>query len=195
MLNTTPTLPLPLPLWCCYSIFIHACSLLWSLSIYFHIVCTYLYRFLYRYPHMLVCVCVFRPNFHPFTCIWTTSSLSNSSVASSKPAQSLNSKTTTPAATNGGESPQSPLNVAPIRSSLFPDSNINGSSASLSSKPVPNHGKPNCAPKPPNFQQNVVVSNGPKTSTNGGCVPTAGKPTVSRHHSMKTPRYVLMQKQ
>lgn len=75
---------------------------------------------------------------------------------------------------------QTPLNVAPNKSSLFGSNNSSSSSSPSpvppTTKPVVNHGKPNCAPKPPGLQQ--LVAN--------------GKPTVARHHSMKSPRLELL---
>lgn len=66
-------------------------------------------------------------------------------------------------------------NVAPNKSTLFGSSNSNSSSSNLTPtppcKPILNHGKPNCAPKPPGIQLAVKE-----------------KPTVARHHSMKSPR-------
>lgn len=49
-----------------------------------------------------------------------------------------------------------------------------------SMKPVPNHGKPNFAPKPPGLQQLALAS--------------SQRTTVSRHHSMKSPRYTRSNK-
>lgn len=65
------------------------------------------------------------------------------------------------------------------KSTLFgTNATTNGTNSQTvnSSKPVPNYGKPNCAPKPPGIQQLVKPPG------------VNGKPTVSRHHSMKTPR-------
>lgn len=96
--------------------------------------------------------------------------------------------------------PANGINLAPNKSSLFAKSanNLDSSSSSTSSgtnitpnmvtnngsgngttataKPVPNHGKPNCAPKPPGIQQIIAAKNG-----------------VSRHHSMRSPRYIYNQ--
>lgn len=61
-------------------------------------------------------------------------------------------------------------------------------SASASSKPVPNFGKPNLAPKPPGNQLTPGSANGSMPTSpllQGGAV--KGN-TVSRHHSMRTPR-------
>lgn len=44
-----------------------------------------------------------------------------------------------------------------------------------------NHGKPNCAPKPPGISQKIAAKN-------NGVIGGSSKTTVSRHHSMKTPR-------
>ncbi len=62
----------------------------------------------------------------------------------------------------------------------------NTSSSTQQLKPVPNHGKPNCAPKPPGIQQIIAAKNGSNGTTNGSN--GTGRPTVARHHSMKTPR-------
>lgn len=56
---------------------------------------------------------------------------------------------------------ESNVPLAPNKSSLFGGA----------MKPVPNHGKPNCAPKPPGIQQLMTSKN-----------------IVSRHHSMRSPR-------
>lgn len=61
-------------------------------------------------------------------------------------------------------------------------------SASASSKPLPNFGKPNLAPKPPGNQLTPGSANGSMPTSpllQGGAV--KGN-TVSRHHSMRTPR-------
>lgn len=95
--------------------------------------------------------------------------------------------------------------IAPNKSSLFnnssPTTNVSvdrDSNSSISSlnnssnstqqqlKPVPNHGKPNCAPKPPGIQQIIAAKNGNNGNSNGSN--GTGRPTVARHHSMKTPR-------
>lgn len=107
---------------------------------------------------------------------------------------------------NGGAD----LKATPNRSTLFQSlgtvsssessssSSSSGSVTNLSAtanggRPMPNHGKPNCAPKPPGIHQIIAAKNGgstlsiaaaPTTHVNG----SAGRPTVSRHHSMKTPR-------
>lgn len=57
----------------------------------------------------------------------------------------------------------------------------NSPSNLASSKPIPNHGKPNCAPKPPGISQMIAAKN-------NGVAGGSPRPTVSRHHSMKTPR-------
>lgn len=62
-------------------------------------------------------------------------------------------------------------------------------------KVVPNHGKPNCAPKPPGIQHIVSAhKNGlsplntvNSTTTNNGNI---NRPIVSRAHSMRSPRFV-----
>jgi WAS/WASL-interacting protein len=72
------------------------------------------------------------------------------------------------------------MQVLPNRSSLFASS----SPVPQNAKPAPNHGKPNLAPKPPpvtqqqsnNISANSTVNNNVKTS-------------VTRHQSMKSPRY------
>lgn len=51
-------------------------------------------------------------------------------------------------------------------------------------KPQPNHGKPNLAPKPPGMQNTPPPP--PPVQPNGLGLPSA---KVSRHHSMKSPRY------
>lgn len=63
-------------------------------------------------------------------------------------------------------------------------------SASSSPKPVPNFGKPNLAPKPPGNQLTPGGANGstPTSPLLSSGLHGAGKATVSRHHSMKTPR-------
>ena len=63
-------------------------------------------------------------------------------------------------------------------------------SASLYPNPSPkiiNHGKPNLAPKPPNFQLKLVpdASSDNNNNTSGG---TGRQNSVARHHSMKSPR-------
>lgn len=61
-------------------------------------------------------------------------------------------------------------------------------SASASSKPVPNFGKPNLAPKPPGNQLTPGSANGSMPTSpllQGGAVKGNA---VSRHHSMRTPR-------
>lgn len=97
-----------------------------------------------------------------------------------------------PINTNLHNSPSSPI-AAPNKSTLFQSivtqiqtetsSNQNNSTNSstknlvpqnsVTSRPV-NHGKPNCAPKPPGISQIIAAKN--------------NKPTVTRHQSMKTPR-------
>lgn len=84
---------------------------------------------------------------------------------------------------------------APNRSNLFPAAVANvsaslssaSSESQLNSRPTPNHGKPNFAPKPPGIQQIIAAKSAaapppPPPVTNGT------RPSVSRHHSMKTPR-------
>lgn len=103
--------------------------------------------------------------------------------------------------TTNGISISSNTVIAPNKSSLFnnmsqPSTNASvdressSSNSSLNStqqmKPVPNHGKPNCAPKPPGIQQIISAKNG-NNGTSVGSNGT-GRPTVARHHSMKTPR-------
>lgn len=66
-------------------------------------------------------------------------------------------------------------------------------SASAASKPAPNYGKPNLAPKPPGNQltpgtpANGSTPTSPLLQGGGGGV-GAVKATVARHHSMRTPR-------
>lgn len=106
--------------------------------------------------------------------------------------------------TTNGISISSNTVIAPNKSSLFNnmsqttntsvdrDSNSsisslnNTSNSSQQLKPVPNHGKPNCAPKPPGIQQIISAKNGNNGNSNGSN--GTGRPTVARHHSMKTPR-------
>lgn len=60
-------------------------------------------------------------------------------------------------------------------------------------KVVPNHGKPNCAPKPPGIQNIVTSKNGlsplntANSTLNNG---NSNRPIVSRAHSMRSPRFV-----
>lgn len=106
------------------------------------------------------------------------------------------------------------FNVLPNKSSLF-NTNLSSSSLQISTnttsqtssstslssynsnnsiiqqqqmnKPVPNYGKPNLAPKPPGMQSlqlSLALPSQPATGRNSN-----GRPTVARHHSMKTPRY------
>lgn len=66
-----------------------------------------------------------------------------------------------------------------------------GVGAGVASKPVPNFGKPNLAPKPPGNQLTAPGSANVSTPTSPLLSPGlhgAVKATVSRHHSMKTPR-------
>lgn len=55
--------------------------------------------------------------------------------------------------------------------------NVGTNNTGAVNKPVPNYGKPNCAPKPPGIQQIIAAKNGSTT-----------RPAVSRHHSMRSPR-------
>lgn len=102
---------------------------------------------------------------------------------------SNNSSTKSPAPTiTTSNGPTIKPAIAPNKSSLFQSITTNethtngGSTTSINSvtsitKSLLNHGKPNCAPKPPGIQ---LVAN---KNVNGN-----GRPAVSRHHSMKTPR-------
>lgn len=65
-----------------------------------------------------------------------------------------------------------------ISASLFPNA----------TPKIINHGKPNLAPKPPNFQLKLVsdASSDSNNNTSGG---TGKQNSVARHHSMKSPRY------
>lgn len=111
-----------------------------------------------------------------------------SSQAPSTPSPSPSNGPTSAAVT----SPLGSLSVLPNKSTLFGGSgSSNSNSNSLtgspqppavpqtqpSPKPVPNHGKPNLAPKPPGMQLNTSVA-----SNNNG----SGR--VARHHSMRSPR-------
>lgn len=74
------------------------------------------------------------------------------------------------------------IGVNNIKSSSNNDNNNNNLNVGTNNtgainKPVPNHGKPNCAPKPPGIQQIIAAKTG-----NGN------RPAVSRHHSMRSPR-------
>lgn len=78
-------------------------------------------------------------------------------------------------------------NASVDRESISSNSSLNNTSNSTQQlKPVPNHGKPNCAPKPPGIQQIIAAKSGNNGSSNGSN--GTGRPTVARHHSMKTPR-------
>lgn len=101
--------------------------------------------------------------------------------------------------TTNGISISSNTIIAPNKSSLFNNMSQTTTASSVDResyssnltqqlKPVPNHGKPNCAPKPPGIQQIIASKNGNGngSSTNGSN--GTGRPTVARHHSMKTPR-------
>lgn len=98
--------------------------------------------------------------------------------------------------TNGTYNQQSAV-MTPNRSTLFQSTTTPsefrtttsiisaGSHNNLSGiggRAMPNHGKPNCAPKPPGIHQ-IIAS---KNSNNNGA--SGARPTVARHHSMKTPR-------
>lgn len=77
------------------------------------------------------------------------------------------------------------------------------SASTTTNKVVPNHGKPNCAPKPPGIQGGgAAVKNGlspintaaaaaAAAATNNGHGSGNGRPIVSRAHSMRSPRFVL----
>lgn len=76
-------------------------------------------------------------------------------------------------------------NTSNDRESNSSISSLNNTSNSIQQlRPVPNHGKPNCAPKPPGIQQIIAAKNGSTSNSSNG----TGRPTVARHHSMKTPR-------
>ncbi|XP_037051851.1 WAS/WASL-interacting protein family member 2 isoform X2 [Bradysia coprophila] len=125
---------------------------------------------------------------------------SNESNSSALFKKQTNSHSTSLSPTTNGISLNSNTVVAPNKSSLFSnmsqttttnDRESNSSISSLNSnsnstKPVPNHGKPNCAPKPPGIQQIIAAKGGNNGSTNGSN--GTGRPTVARHHSMKSPR-------
>ncbi|XP_037941556.1 uncharacterized protein PB18E9.04c-like, partial [Teleopsis dalmanni] len=103
--------------------------------------------------------------------------ISDSAISKS----SYSSSTTSLIATN-----TSIRNLTPNKSSLFgnnggvssdsttPSPPVMNKSPTPGIKPMPNHGKPNFAPKPPGLQQ-LAFANGQR-------------PLVSRHHSMKSPR-------
>lgn len=100
---------------------------------------------------------------------------SQKSQAPSTPPSSSPSNGPTSAVT----SPIGSLSVLPNKSTLFGGSSSPAPSVPQtqpSPKPVPNHGKPNLAPKPPGMQLNTSVTN----SNNNG--------RVARHHSMRSPR-------
>lgn len=67
------------------------------------------------------------------------------------------------------------------------------SSSTTTNKVVPNHGKPNCAPKPPGIQGGgAAVKNGLSPLTTVAAASNGnGRPIVSRAHSMRSPRFVL----
>ena len=80
-------------------------------------------------------------------------------------------------------------------------------STTTTNKVVPNHGKPNCAPKPPGIQGSGVAAakNGLSpintttttttsiaAATNNGHGSGNGRPIVSRAHSMRSPRFVTL---
>lgn len=167
--------PSPSKFICWYVVLVHKYSLACSSLV---LVCTYIstvFLYTYQYPPRHVCHPLPPPFPHPNLCHWTKCSLSNVVVASS-----AKSNHTTPASP---DSPSPPA-LAPNRSALFSDS----------SKPVPNHGKPNCAPKPPGVKTVTNTINGLTATSNGNSgVTSSGRPTVSRHHSMKTTRYVFME--
>lgn len=82
-------------------------------------------------------------------------------------------------------------NTTVDRESISSNSSLNNTGNSIQQlKPVPNHGKPNCAPKPPGIQQIIAAKNGNNgnSGTNNNGSNGTGRPTVARHHSMKTPR-------
>lgn len=107
---------------------------------------------------------------------------SQKSQAPSTPSPSPSNGPVSPAVT----SPIGSLSILPNKSTLFGGSSNSSSSGSPqpppvpqtlpSPKPVPNHGKPNLAPKPPGMQFNTSVA-----SNNGSS-------RVARHHSMRSPR-------
>ncbi|KAJ6648050.1 hypothetical protein Bhyg_03275, partial [Pseudolycoriella hygida] len=80
----------------------------------------------------------------------------------------------------------SATNISVDRDNTSSNSGLNNANSMQQLKPIPNHGKPNCAPKPPGIQHIISAKNGNNSSTNGSN--GIGRPTVARHHSMKTPR-------
>lgn len=64
----------------------------------------------------------------------------------------------------------------------------NSITVTVTNKIVPNHGKPNCAPKPPGIQ-NLIASKSPSNATTNN--ENSTRPNVARHHSMRSPRFVI----
>lgn len=114
----------------------------------------------------------------------------------------VNSGSPTTVSSNG-------LSILPNKSSLHGNSNnVNTNMISVkmttpptttttmttTNKVVPNHGKPNCAPKPPGIQSIVTTKNNGLSPTNNVNSTTnngnSNRPVVSRAHSMRSPRFV-----
>lgn len=71
-----------------------------------------------------------------------------------------------------------------VKSNVLQSStNSSSITVSVTNKVVPNHGKPNCAPKPPGL---IAVKN--NMSPNSG-MENSTRPGVARHHSWRSPRF------
>lgn len=112
----------------------------------------------------------------------------------------VNSGSPTTVTSNGAN-----LTILPNKSTLYGNSNnvnINTITVKMTTTPtiattnkvVPNHGKPNCAPKPPGIQNIVTAKNNGLNATNNINSTTnngnSTRPIVSRAHSMRSPRFV-----
>lgn len=74
--------------------------------------------------------------------------------------------------------------INPVKSNVFQAStNSSSITVSVTNKVVPNHGKPNCAPKPPGL---IAAKNSmsPKSAAENST-----RPGVARHHSWRSPRF------
>ncbi|KFB40707.1 AGAP001886-PA-like protein [Anopheles sinensis] len=113
------------------------------------------------------------------------SSISNSITSSTSP--TINAPVANRSALFGGTAtatttPTIPPSTASNNNSSSNNVVGNGSVPSAT-KPVPNYGKPNLAPKPPGMQLAMAGEGG---QSGGGNAAT--RPTVSRHQSMRSPR-------
>lgn len=112
----------------------------------------------------------------------------------------VNSGSPTTVTSNGAN-----LTILPNKSTLYGNSNnVNTNTITVkmtttptittTNKVVPNHGKPNFAPKPPGIQNIVTAKNNGLNATNNINSTTnngnSTRPIVSRAHSMRSPRFV-----